>query len=215
MSLFAAKAPTPLGPLPSGERVLWQGRPLWRGLALHAFHIREVAIYFAVLAAWCVGRNIAAGDPYGAVSAMVWTFVPFGVACGILALLAWLSSRTTQYSITSRRVVMQFGVALPITLNIPFTVIGAGALRSYGDGSGDIPLTITGKDRLAYLMLWPHVRPWRVARAEPMLRAIADARHVSEILGRAVTGAANAGRAHAAASDGAAAVGALAAPQSA
>ena len=110
----------------------------------------------------------------------------------MLLLLAWLSSRTTQYTITSRRIIMQFGVALPMTLNIPFRIIGAAALRSYADGSGDIPVAITGDDRVAYLMLWPHVRPWRAARAEPMLRSIEDAKQVSEILARAVVAAANA-----------------------
>jgi hypothetical protein len=64
-------------------------------------------------------------------------------------------------------------------------------LRAYADGSGDIPLTITGDQRVAYLMLWPYVRPWRAARAEPMLRAINDAEEVSEILSRAVVAAAN------------------------
>ena len=108
------------------------------------------------------------------------------------SLLAWLSSRTTQYTITSRRIIMQFGVALPMTLNIPFRILGAAALRSYADGSGDIPIAISGGDQVAYLMLWPHVRPWRTVRTEPMLRSIEDAKHVSEILARAVVTAANA-----------------------
>jgi Bacterial PH domain len=123
---------------------------------------------------------------------MVWLFVPCCAACGVLALLAWLSSRTTQYTITSRRIIMQFGIALPMTLNIPFRIIGAAALRPYADGSGDIPIAISGNDRIAYLMLWPHVRPWRAARTEPMLRSVDDAKHVSEILARAVVAAANA-----------------------
>ena len=92
----------------------------------------------------------------------------------------------------SRRIIMQFGIALPMTLNFPFRIIGAAALRSYADGSGDIPLAISGNDRVAYLMLWPHVRPWRAARTEPMLRSIDDARHVSEILARAIMAAAKA-----------------------
>ena len=59
---------------------------------------------------------------------------------------------------------IQFGVALPMTLNIPFRVIGAAALRAYADGTGDIPVALTGGDRIAYLLLWPHARPWRAAR---------------------------------------------------
>ena len=39
-------------PLPVGERVIWQGKPTFKGLALRSFHIREVAIYFGLLLAW-------------------------------------------------------------------------------------------------------------------------------------------------------------------
>ena len=35
--------------LPAGERILWQGAPDWRALALHAFHVRKLAIYFAAM----------------------------------------------------------------------------------------------------------------------------------------------------------------------
>ena len=37
--------------LPAGERVVWQGAPDWRSLAVHAFHVRKVAIYFALMLA--------------------------------------------------------------------------------------------------------------------------------------------------------------------
>lgn len=192
MSLFAPKLPLP-GPLPAGEAVLWRGRPQWSGLALRAFRVRQVAIYFGLLAIWRLWLDVAAGDGALAIAMTVlWLLVPCCVACGLLLLLAWLSSITSHYTITSRRIVMQFGIALPMTLNLPFRVIASAALRSYADGSGDIPIQISGNDRVAYLMLWPHVRPWRAARTQPMLRSIPDARHVSEILGRAVAAASNA-----------------------
>jgi hypothetical protein len=162
-------------------------------LALHAFRVRQVAIYFGLLAIWRVWSDMAAGDGAIAIAmTLLWLLIPCCVACGVLLLLAWLSSITTQYTITGRRIVMQFGIALPMTLNLPFRVIAAAALRSYADGSGDIPLEISGDDRVAYLMLWPHVRPWRAARTQPMLRSIPDARRVSEILARAVAAASNA-----------------------
>jgi hypothetical protein len=192
MSLFTPLLALP-GPLPAGEVVLWRGRPQWRGLALRAFHTRQVAIYFCLLAIWRIAWDLASGDTgFTTAIGVVWLLVPCGAACGLLLLLAWLSSRSTQYTITTRRVIMQFGVALPVTLNIPFAVIGAAALRAYADGSGDIPIATTGDDRVAYLMLWPHVRPWRAARAEPMLRSVKDAKRVSEILARAVVAASKA-----------------------
>jgi Bacterial PH domain len=187
----SARAVTPR--LPAGEKMLWQGQPQWQGLALHAFHVRAVALYFVVLLVWRVLQGVIAGDSAWTMTvAAAWLLVPCGAACGILALLAWLSSRTTQYTITNKRVIMQFGMALPITLNLPFSKIGSAALRLYADGSGDIPLATSGKDRVAFLMLWPHVRPWRATQTEPMLRSIKDARGVSEILARAVVAAANA-----------------------
>ena len=32
--------------LPTGERMLWQGQPSWRALAIRVFHVRKIAIYF-------------------------------------------------------------------------------------------------------------------------------------------------------------------------
>jgi Bacterial PH domain len=180
------------GPLPKGETILWRGRPQWRGLALRAFHTREVAAYFSMFAVWQVAAHLIEGDgALATLKSLLWLLVPCGAACGVLILLAWLSARSSQYTITSRRVIMQFGVALPVTLNIPFCTIGSAALKSYANGEGDIPLALTGNDRVAYLLLWPHVRPWRAARAEPTLRAIADVRHVSKILAGAVVAAGN------------------------
>jgi Bacterial PH domain len=174
-------------PLPAGESVLWQGQPKWRGLALRAFHVRGVAIYFGLLALWRLASGLAEGDTaISAAVAVLWLLLPGAGACGVLLLLAWLTARTTRYTITSRRVVMQFGVALPMTLNIPFRIIGSAAVNSRADGSSDIPIAITGNDRLAFLLLWPHARPWRAARAEPMLREVEDGRRVADILSRAI-----------------------------
>ena len=39
-------------PLPQGERVIWQGKPSVKGLALRAFHVRKVPIYFGMFLAW-------------------------------------------------------------------------------------------------------------------------------------------------------------------
>ena len=47
------------------------------------------------------------------------------------------------YTITSKRVLFQFGVALPMTMNIPFGKIANAALKTYRDGSGDIPLHLS------------------------------------------------------------------------
>jgi Bacterial PH domain len=174
-------------PLPAGEQVIWQGKPESRALALHAFHARKIAIYFGILAVWRVTSAFVDGDAAtSAAISTLWLLLLGCAAVGVLMLMAWLTSRATTYTITSRRLLIQFGVALPMTLNIPFRVIGTAALRTYADGTGDIPVSITGGDRIAYLVLWPHVRPWRAARAEPMLRAVPAAKQVADLLAGAL-----------------------------
>lgn len=176
-------------PLPAGERLIWQGRPTFKGLALRAFHIREVAVYFGLILMWRLWSNWSSGASFGdAVASALWLIIPALSGIAILAGLAWLFRRSAQYTITSKRVLLQFGVALPMTLNIPLTQITNAALRSYADGSGDIPLKLTDGGKASFLLLWPHIRPWRLRRAEPMLRSIPDAAHVAAMLSEALSG---------------------------
>jgi hypothetical protein len=173
--------------LPEGEEILWQGAPRWSALARRAFHVRKIALYFALLLGLVTVMDLAAGESVGhAVLAGGWLIALAHVAIGLLVLLAWVMSRATLYTITNRRVVMRFGVAIPMTINLPFRQIASAALREYSDGTGDIPLALRDKARVSYLVLWPHVRPWRIAPAEPMLRTIPDAARVAEILADAV-----------------------------
>ncbi len=111
------------------------------------------------------------------------------LALAVVSLMAWLSSRTTVYTITDRRVVMRVGVVLSLTFNLPFGRIAAAGLRRYPDGSGNIPLTLSAQDKIAFMHLWPHVRPWRLARPEPMLCCVPEAAQVAEILAQAWAGA--------------------------
>lgn len=173
---------------PAGEHVLWQGSPDWWQLALRAFHLRKLVAYFAVLmvlrAVFVAGDGASATD---AVVAALWLALPSSVALGLVALLAWLSARTTLYTITNHRVVMRIGIVLTLTYNLPFKRIAAAGLKLQPSGSGDIPLTLAGKDRIALLHLWPHARPWRVAKPEPMLRCLPDAAAAARVLSQAWT----------------------------
>jgi hypothetical protein len=105
---------------------------------------------------------------------------------GLLAVLARLIARTSVYTLTSRRLVLRIGVALPIAFNIPFSKVASADLRLRPDGSGDIPLTLMPGQRLGFVALWPHVRPWRLNQPQPMMRGLADAAGVAELLCRAV-----------------------------
>lgn len=177
--------------LPAGERIVWQGAPDARSLALSAFHLRKLAVYFVVLLAL---RGVVAfgggASFFDALIAAV-TLAPLALAAlALLALFAWLIARTTLYTITTKRVVMRFGVALPMTVNIPFCIVESVALRREDDGNGDIPLTLAGADRIAYLHLWPHARPRHYAHPEPMLRCVPDAERVAALLAQAIAGGA-------------------------
>jgi Bacterial PH domain len=174
-------------PLPAGEWLLWQGAPEWRATARRVFHARKLALYFAVLLAWRGASALADGAAVApALAAALW-LLPFVLcALGLAGLFAWLVSRTTVYAITSERVVMRIGIVLSVTFNIPFSAIESAGLRVYGAGAGDIVLSLTGAYRIAYLHLWPHVRPWRIALPEPMLRGVMDAPMVAKILSQAL-----------------------------
>lgn len=173
--------------LPKGERMLWQGEPRWQTLAFQVFHVRLVAVYFALLYAWTTATAMADGAAIGAALGEGLVLVPVAAAAiAVLCGLAWLTGRTSVYTITDRRVVLRIGIALPVTFNLPFEKIGQAGVRRFPSGAGDISLSLAGRDRLAWLHLWPHVRPWRLRRAEPMLRAVPHVDRVAEILGRAL-----------------------------
>jgi hypothetical protein len=173
--------------LPEGERILWQGAPRWYALARRAFHVRKLIVYFTALLGLLIVMELTAGGSVGqAMLGAGWLIALAHVSIGLLVLLAWAMSRATMYTITNRRVVMRFGVAIPMTINLPFAQIASAALRQYPDGTGDIPLLLRDHARVSYLLLWPHARPWHFAPAQPMLRAVPDGARVAEILATAV-----------------------------
>lgn len=175
--------------LPDGERILWQGAPAFGALAVRAYHCRSIAVYFALMLAWYGVATAYDGQaPGAALSALAGLTA---VACGtvgMLALIAWAANRTTVYTITNRRIVLRIGIALPMTINIPFAVVRAATLKLDRSGHGDIHLALQGHDFIAFLFLWPHARPWHVAKPQPTLRAIPDAARVAECLAQALAG---------------------------
>jgi hypothetical protein len=173
--------------LPDGEHVIWQGKPGYKGLALRSFHIREVAIYFALLMVWkgwaLTSQGATAGDAALAASFLL---IPAAAAIVLLAGLAALFRRASSYTITTQRIVLHFGVALPTTMNIPLSKIANADLKSYRDGTGDIPLRLEDTKRVSYVLLWPHIRPWRMRWPEPMMISVPDAAHVAAKLADAL-----------------------------
>ncbi|MDP4025425.1 photosynthetic complex putative assembly protein PuhB [Methylobacterium sp. NEAU 140] len=171
------------GPLPRGERILWQGAPTTAGLLVRVFHARLVVLWFAACA---LAVASTAGSVQRALMLAGPTVLVGAAAVALLWLLAYLTHRSTVYTITDRRVVLQVGIALPVTHNLPFAQIENAGFRAFTDGSGDLPLRLQPGLRVAYLQLWPHARPWRLSRTEPMLRSVPEADTVARLLARAL-----------------------------
>lgn len=173
------------GPLPVGERLLWQGAPRAWAFACSAFHARGLMVYFAVLVAVQVlGVAQAGGGLSAAAGAAAWMVVLASVALGVALGAGALYARTTTYTITDRRIVLRFGVAVPLAVNLPFSAIVAADARRRADGGCDIALTLTRAQRVGIVQMWPCVQAWRFAAPRPLLRAVPPG--VAETLGRAL-----------------------------
>lgn len=167
---------------PKGEVILWQGRPDTWALARQSLNIHWVAGYFVLLAVWRVGVS-SASMPLVQALPLALPFLAIGaLCCAILLLIAWVQARNTLYTITTARVAMRIGAALTLTLNLPFTRVAGADLALGRNGTGTIAISTAGDVRLSYMVLWPHVRPWRMKHTQPALRAIPDAARVARIL---------------------------------
>lgn len=175
--------------LPASERLIWQGQPRAGLVARRIFHLPVVTGYFALMLVWRIGAQLQDGATLlAALRGSLVLALLAAVAIGILAALARLTAQTTAYTLTDKRVVMRIGIVLTVTYNLPLKHIDAAHLRpigSRGGREGEIALQLRGDTRIAYLHLWPHARPWMVARPQPMLRCLADAQAVSRQLAEA------------------------------
>ncbi len=166
-------------PLPADERLIWQGAPQWGQVAVHVFHVRTLAIYFAAM--MLLQATYLLGEPErNLFKPLLLSVVLSVMALSILSLMAWLTARTALYTLTNKRVVMRIGVVLTLTFNLPLRMLAAASLKTNPDGTGDIALKLAGNDHIAWLNLWPHARPWALRHPEPSLRCIADVASVGE-----------------------------------
>ena len=174
--------------LPDDEVIVWQGSPDVGALATSAFHLKKLGFYFAALILACAWPALESGAGLMAVLLAVKWIVPLTVM-GMASIwtLAWLTARTTVYTVTSKRVVMRLGIVLTVSFNLPFKQIASADVRVLKDGFGDITLALQGSDSIAWVHLWPSVRPWRISKPEPTLRAVPDVQAVSDKLRQAWT----------------------------
>ena len=77
---------------------------------------------------------------------------------------------------------MKVGIALPVTINLPYRQIDGVSFGANAKGFGTICFKTSGNTRLAYLLLWPHAMPWHLNKPQPTFRDIADVEKVAQRL---------------------------------
>lgn len=166
---------------PEGELILWQGRPDTWALARDAFRIRWLAVYFALIVLLRAGTGLADGG-LALGLAMGLPYLGLGLlGLGVVWLLAFAQARATTYTLTTARVVLRIGAALPVTFNLPFVQIGAADLDLRRDGTGTVAFDTLGETRIAALVAWPHIRPGFWSKTQPALRSIPDAARIARL----------------------------------
>jgi hypothetical protein len=175
--------------LPDGERMLWQGKPSAAAFLKQIFHLNLIVAYVGLLLGWCLITGAQSGHLGDAALAALRFAGLSGVALALFGVLSWCLSWSTTYTITSARVVMEYGFALPKSVSIPFASVDGASLRQAG-AAGDLVLELRQGEKVSYLLMWPHVRPGSVMRAQPMLRALADVQAPASILSRALAASA-------------------------
>lgn len=167
--------------LPRGEHILWQGAPDWVSLAIEVFHIKALGIYFALM--FLLQFSFISGlpgefDP----KPLLITSSLIALTLSTLAIWAYMSAKASMYTITNKRVVMRIGVVFSITFNLPLRQIMSAHELHRKSKRSDISLTLRGEDRIAWLHLWPHSRPWILNKPEPTLRCIKEGLQCAEVL---------------------------------
>jgi hypothetical protein len=174
--------------LPDGEKMLWQGRPSTRLLARHLLKNRWITGYFLILAAWAVIGGLYDGRPLAGIVFSVAVLTALAaILIGMLELFAWAVHKTTLYTITTQRVVIRFGVAFSMTLNLPFKQLAAISMAELPGGAGHVAIQVLSGHQISWLVQWPHVRGWRFANVEPSLICLSDAKKVADILALAIS----------------------------
>lgn len=173
-------------PLPPGERILWEGAPQARALARHLLFVRPLAAYLGVMMLWWMVANRAA-----VATGAFWTTVVVQAAMSgfVIGGVLWLAravADSTTYAITDRRIVIRLGIVFNLTVNVPLRYVQGAQLKAFPDGTGQVAVQLDPEEKLAWIVLFPHVRPWRFARPEPLLRGLTDAARAGEALRAAV-----------------------------
>jgi hypothetical protein len=168
--------------LPASEKVLWQGSPCAWLIARRIFFLPHLFFYFLIVSCLALGVNSEVLTLKDILIKFL-SYMSLGmVAIFLLIAISYLISSTTVYSVTDKRVVFRIGIVLNLSLNIPFGKIETAACKVYPDKSGDISLNLVPDNKIAYLHLWPHCRPWFFSSPRPRLSCLKDVEVVASSL---------------------------------
>jgi hypothetical protein len=146
-----------------------------------------VLVYFGALLLARIVFGVQEGQSAAVIAAScAWLATLGATAAGLLALLAWLAARATVYSITTGRLILRFGVAVPITINIPYALVQSADLKSFKDGSAELSVGLSAQQRVGWLVTWPHVRPGYFSHPQPCMRGLRNAAEAAAILAKAL-----------------------------
>jgi hypothetical protein len=180
--------------LPEGEGILWQGSPRPLSFTMRAMRLKGLTIYFALLVCWALADAISNGAGLAEIIRSPAIIVMLGWGClGVLFAIGRSMAKAAIYTVTNRRIVFRVGLALPMTINIPFSAVQSAAVRRHADGTEDIVLTMLPGHKPSWIALWPHARPWRFTPAEPMLRAVPVTAGAAQVIARALAESAQQG----------------------
>jgi len=129
--------------LPSDEFIVWQGSPHVGAMASSAFHLKKLALYFLLLIGACAWPVLEAGG--GAIAllqAIKWIAPLALIGLASVWMLAYMTARTTVYTLTNKRVVMRLGIVLTVSFNLPLKQIASADVRLLDGGFVDITLTL-------------------------------------------------------------------------
>ena len=185
--MMLLERPHSVSPRP-GETIIWTGSPCWQTLAKRAFHIGGISLYLCAL----IFANALAGRLQHLSQAdILQGELPVAIFAAIVlaatAALAWATARTTRYTLTNQRIVLQYGLAINATLALPMRLVRSVSVSNAA--TGDVVIKLKPGNKIAYAKLWPHLRPWRFAQPEPALRALPNAAAAAALISRTVAAA--------------------------
>lgn len=174
--------------LPEGEHILWQGSPDRRAFLDTVLKIRWVFAYVGAVLAWNIGTAFYDGKGFAEI--ILGTVLTVLLGAMVYAMAYWFAKaveNSTIYTITNKRVVMRFGIAIRVTFNLPFSQMTSADVKVLDDQSGSISLTLKDHTKISWAILWPHARPWKFANPCPTLRAVKDVKTPADILAQALS----------------------------